>query len=394
MAPLEISITAIGTVSPLGFGADCSWQAYRDPGHYLTRGAFPGDPAWAGQLPDVVGEALSDLTGSRPEYAALDRSVLLAILASRIAVKQAGWGRDEKFGVNIGSSRGATGLFERYFGEYSQSGRVPSLASPSTTLGNIASWVAQDLGTSGPGLSHSITCSTALHALLNGVAWLRSGMAPRFLCGGSEAPLTGFTLAQMQALKIYSREETGFPCLSLDPSKTNNSMVLGEGAGSVCLEPGIHPRSLATIRGVGYATEKLKHAVSLSADAACLQESMRLALGDLPAGEVDVVIAHAPGTRKGDLAELRAIEAVFGAEMPAVTSNKWKIGHTLGASGVLSLELAVGMLLNQEFIGIPFLEGAKRPGRLDYILVNAVGFGGNAVSILLERAKIQAQTLS
>jgi 3-oxoacyl-(acyl-carrier-protein) synthase len=78
------------------------------------------------------------------------------------------------------------------------------LASPTTTLGNISSWVAHDLQSSGPEISHSITCSTALHALLNGVAWLKAGMADKFLVGGTEAPLTDFTIAQMRALKIYS----------------------------------------------------------------------------------------------------------------------------------------------------------------------------------------------
>jgi 3-oxoacyl-(acyl-carrier-protein) synthase len=61
-----------------------------------------------------------------------------------------------------------------------------------------------DLQSSGPEISHSITCSTALHAVLNGIAWLKSGMVDKFFSGGSEAPLTDFTIAQMRALKIYS----------------------------------------------------------------------------------------------------------------------------------------------------------------------------------------------
>ena len=66
-----------------------------------------------------------------------------------------------------------------------------------------------------------------------------------------------------------------------------------------------------------------------------------------------------------------------------MTSNKWKIGHTLGASGGFSLELAILMMQNQEFIGIPFLSNNDKPDGIKKVLVNAVGFGGNAVSILL-----------
>jgi 3-oxoacyl-(acyl-carrier-protein) synthase len=66
-----------------------------------------------------------------------------------------------------------------------------------------------------------------------------------------------------------------------------------------------------------------------------------------------------------------------------LTSNKWKIGHTFGASGALSIELAILMMLHQKFIDIPFLENQKQPKQIKKVLVNAVGFGGNAVSILL-----------
>ena len=93
-------------------------------------------------------------------------------------------------------------MFESHFQEFLETGIANTLASPTTTLGNISSWVAHDLQTAGPELSHSITCSTGLHAVLNGVAWLKAGMADAFLVGGSEAPLTPFTLAQMKAMKI------------------------------------------------------------------------------------------------------------------------------------------------------------------------------------------------
>jgi len=92
---------------------------------------------------------------------------------------------------------------------------------------------------------------------------------------------------------------------------------------------------------------------------------------------------HAPGTIKGDTSEYNAIKLLFKDKTPALTSNKWKIGHTLGASGGLSLELAIRMLQQQQFISIPFLKDQKHPNKIKKILVNAVGFGGNAVSLLL-----------
>jgi 3-oxoacyl-(acyl-carrier-protein) synthase len=66
-----------------------------------------------------------------------------------------------------------------------------------------------------------------------------------------------------------------------------------------------------------------------------------------------------------------------------LTSNKWKIGHTFGASGMLSIEMAILMLQHNQFIGVPFEEAQIQKKTLKKIMVNAVGFGGNAVSILL-----------
>ena len=209
-------------------------------------------------------------------------------------------------------------------------------------------------------------------------------MSERFLAGGSEASNTAFTLAQMRALKIYAREQNEYPCRSLDMDKKQNTMVLGEAAAVFCLERGLQKSALAVIRGIGYATEPLTHNVSLSTDAKCFQKSMTMALGDLNPEEVDVIITHAPGTIKGDLAEIKAIKKVFCNKVPSLSNNKWKLGHTLGASGMLSIEMAVLILQNQNYIPIPYLD-LDVPKRLKYILINAVGFGGNAVSVLLSK---------
>lgn len=72
--------------------------------------------------------------------------------------------------------------------------------------------------------------------------------------------------------------------------------------------------------------------------------------------------------------------------MPALTTNKWKIGHSFGASGMLSIELAIAMLQKQEFIKVPFVNYKETPKSIKRVLVNAVGFGGNAVSILLQKS--------
>ncbi len=380
-----ISITGISSISPLGISANEIWDSYQNSRHCISFEDFGGEQTPIAILTKRAKQKIANLREESDHYQSLDDSVLFGIYAARQAILDAGWQGNPDFGINIGSSRGATGLFEKYHKEFLDQGKSSTLSSPTTTLGNISSWIAHDLQTTGPEISHSITCSTALHAVLNGVAWLQSGLADKFLVGGSEAPLTQFTIAQMKALKIYASGKTAkYPCQAMNWEKKRNSMFLGEGAAIACLEKGSKQNALALISGIGYATEPLKHNISISTEADCFQKSMKMALGSIPKNEIDVVVMHAPGTVKGDMAEYNAIKAVFGNQLPALTTNKWKIGHTFGASGILSLELAILMLKNQKFIPVPFAEYKAVPKKMKKIVVNAVGFGGNAVSILLE----------
>jgi 3-oxoacyl-(acyl-carrier-protein) synthase len=376
-----VAITSIASFSPLGKTSAEVWNEYLNPKTLIVAKEMGDSQQLVAPISETLAKEVQALRNSDVKYKSLDDSVLYAILASREAVRNTGW-IDGTFGINIGSSRGATLLFEKHHQEFLATGKTPTLASPTTTLGNISTWVAHDLKSQGPELSHSITCSTALHAVLNGIAWLQAGMADKFLVGGSEAPLTPFTIAQMQALKIYAKAHADYPCRALDLDKTKNSMVLGEGAAMACLELGKQENALAYITGFGYAIDDLQHSISITDEAECFQRSMKMALGDLNPNEIDVVVMHAPGTIKGDKSEYKAIQKTFNTR-PMLTTNKWKVGHTFGASGMLSIEMAVLMLQHQQFIGVPFVSEQHPRKGIRNILVNAVGFGGNAVSILV-----------
>lgn len=379
----KIAITSLASISPLGNNPTSIWQNYCNPQTLITQELVGNYIVPVAKISSTLQQEITTLRNSDLKYKTLDNSVLYAIYASRQAIKNANWNLGDDFGINIGSSRGATQLFEKYHEEFLTTGKTATLTSPTTTLGNIATWVAHDLKSQGPEISHSITCSTALHALLNGIAWMKAGMATQFLVGGSEAPLTPFTIAQMQALKIYAKQAATFPCRAFDLEKTKNSMVLGEGASVACLELGETKNALCYVEGIGFATETLQHNISISDAAECFQKSMKMALQNTKSEEVDVIVMHAPGTLKGDISEYKAIKKVFGENPPLLTTNKWKIGHTFGASGMLNIEMAILMMQHQQFIEVPFAVKQTITKNIKKVIVNAVGFGGNAVSILL-----------
>ncbi len=226
-----ISITAISSISALGKTQSEIWKYYQSDKHFIASKKFDAFSAWVAEISDESKKEILELRLSDSKYKNLDDTVLYAMYTSRKAVEKAGWKASDNFGVNIGSSRGATSLFEKYHRSYLKYDTAETLTSPTTTLGNISSWVAHELGCNGPEISHSITCSTALHSLLNGIAWMQAGMSEKFLVGGSEAALTDFTIAQMQAMKIYARESDRndeYPCKAFDLNKRENTMVIRE----------------------------------------------------------------------------------------------------------------------------------------------------------------------
>jgi len=384
----KMIISGMGSLSALGSDTLEIWNRYRDGATRISNCYFNDCDTPVGKLHPDEETLIKKLRQENPHYKRLDKTVLLSIIAARKATEQACWDKDEYVSVNLGSSRGATQLFEKYHKNFVQSKnkRMTPIVSPTTTLGNLSSWVAYDLGLKGASFSHSITCSTSLHSILNAIAWLQSGMANKFLVGGSEAPLSDFTVSQMRALKIYSEEKSKYPCLPLEADKKHNSMILGEGSAIFCMEKDQGQNRIAKIQGVGYYTELIEHNVSISAEADCLQKSMKMALKNAGISEVDSIVMHAPGTLKGDQSEYRAITKLFGDKAPHLISTKYATGHTFGASGALSMELAILMLQHQQIIEFPYNSMPYgNPKKLKNIMVNATGFGGNAVSIILSK---------
>ncbi|WP_396165923.1 beta-ketoacyl synthase N-terminal-like domain-containing protein [Flavobacterium sp.] len=382
MLKQPVYIHSIASISALGITSAEIWDNYLHKNSLFQKLTANKKEYWVSKFSDKEITFLNTITNSDSKYKHLDKSVVMAILVARKCFENSNFS-NQNIGINFGSSRGATTLFEKYHTDFIKEGLVSTFTSPATTLGNISSWVSHDLQTNGPEISHSITCSTGLHAILNGIAWLQSGMSNQFLVGASEAPLTPFTLSQMTALKVYSNEDNALANRCLDFEKTSNTMVLGEAAACLSLSLSSE-KAIAKIIGIGFATEILSSSTSISTEAECFQKSMKMAIGSYTVDDIDAIVMHAPGTIQGDKTEFEAIKKVFGNKLPLLTSNKWKVGHTFATSGLLSIELAILMLQKQHFIETPFYKNQNTTKKLNRILVNAVGFGGNAVSVLIE----------
>lgn len=387
----RILIRGLSTISPLGASRAEVDDTIQRPvcrarlfGESETRAIFP--------LTALGDDALLRVANEE-RYARLDRVTQLAVAAARETLRTEVARRDSIGCVSIGSSRGATITLEKTIrGCVESDPKVPTYTSPITTAGNISSWVAQEYlagaergSSSLVSLNTSMTCSSAFHSLLTALAFVRSGMAETALFGGAEACLTPYTLAHLEALRINSELRTNWPCRP-GSEDSGNTVVLGEGAGTalLCRDDHSNVDGDLELLGVGWALESTPTATGISADGASFEAAMTRAIQSLPKGvSVDCVVAHAPGSMRGDDAELSAIQRVFGRVMTC--STKHMTGHTYGASGMVSLGLAQSLLYGSQWPGFPYpcrFSGDEAPPPRG-VLINTAGFGGNCISVVV-----------
>jgi 3-oxoacyl-[acyl-carrier-protein] synthase II len=396
-----IAITGCGSVSPLGKDRQNIYTNYLSCESLLKIKTFNNKEYAVGSLSNSAEEALTKLMLDTPKYRKIDKSVLMAVYASYLAVLEAKWGNTQNklTGVNIGSSRGTTGLFEQLHSDFLKNKLHETTihTSPLTTLGYVSNEVAAYLNLTGPLINTAVTCSTALQAISNAVAWLKAGMADRFIAGGSEAPLTPFTLAQVEAIGICTKEvHSPYPCTPLIKKEPKeNTFTLGEGAAAFALEKislrEIHEKMpLGIIESIGFSYERPPSPSGISANGLLISSSMKMALNNMITdNEIDLILLHAPGTVKGDEAELKAVQDVFGNNRPNLFSNKWKIGHTYAASAALNLELALICLQNNFNPAFPYpvtFRNAKK--NIRKVMINATGFGGNSTTMIVSHPNL------
>lgn len=326
-------------------------------------------------IPEDINVKLNAIEQKHKAFKGVDRSVLFVLyLADQLRQSIDPQG----LGINVGSSRGATGLWEKNHKNFMDQEKLNIKSSPLTTAGNISTWLAQYLKTDCVTNSFSITCSSFHHAFLNAVAWLCSGMSERFLVGASEASNTPFTLEQLDILGIYNKEGNCRPFDFENPT----GLLLGEGAGLFVLDKD-PSESIAELIGWGISMEQIQSATAINKEGLGYEKSMLSALTMAGVDHVDLVIAHAPGTKMGDRAEWSAIKKVFGDDQ-YVQSVKGLFGHSLGASGAQSMAYALDFIKNREILTSVAALGKPKKQELKTVLINAAGFGGNVVSIILK----------
>ena len=198
-------------------------------------------------------------------------------------------------------------------------------------------------GFMGPNYTTVSACASSANAMIDALNYIRLGYCDVIVTGGSEAAIAtagvgGFS--SMQALS--TRNET--PETASRPFDANREgFVLGEGAGAIVLEEYEYAKArgakiYAEVIGGGMSSDAYHitapHPEGIGVIAvmkSCLENS------GIKPEEVDHINTHGTSTPLGDVAELKAISAVFGdhAKNININSTKSMTGHLLGAAGAI-----------------------------------------------------------
>jgi len=256
-------------------------------------------------------------------------------------------------------------------------------------LGTVAEIVGRKYHCSGPMLTVSTACSSGAVALTLALRMLRMGRAERVLVGGVDS-LCRLTYFGFHSLQLVDRNG----CHPLD--KKRQGMAVAEGAAMVLLTNTPPENPLAELAGAGLSCDAYHPAAPHPRGAGALA-AMRLALADAGISPVDIdyINLHGTGTRENDLAEARAVRALF-PDPPSLSSIKGATGHSLAAAGAIEAvvaSLVVGNGLLPANIGLDRVDPAlhltplRKPERkaASLVLSNSFGFGGNNGALVIGR---------
>jgi 3-oxoacyl-[acyl-carrier-protein] synthase II len=409
----RVVITGTGLLTAVGKDVQSTWTSLLGG----VSGAAPITSFDASDFPVRFACEVKDFDPSeyidRKETKRTDRYAQLALAASVQAMREAGLDESregidsDRFGVIIGSGIGGIATFEEQHGRFVDKGpgRVSPFFVPMFIADIAAGLVSIRYGAKGPNYATVSACASGAHAIGSAFRSIQVGEADVMIAGGTEASVTGMTIAGFAAMTALSERNDSPETASRPFDATRDGFVLGEGAGMLVMEELEHARArgatiIAEVAGYGQTADAY-HITAPATGGEGAVRAMRLALKSAGAAPEDVgyVNAHGTSTPANDLNETAAIKAVLGehAYDVIVGSTKSMTGHTLGAAG--GVEAVISALVCREGIIPPtinyqvpdpecdlnYATEGKVERQVRLALSNSFGFGGHNVCLAIRR---------
>lgn len=260
--------------------------------------------------------------------------------------------------------------------------------------GDHARKIAKVFGINGFISTISTACSSSANAIMLGARMIKAGKLDRVVVGGADC-LSKFTCNGFNSLMILSDDN----CKPFDENRTG--LNLGEAAAFLVLESEELSKNKKVYGRVsGYAnTNDAFHqtASSENGDGATLAMQEALSVAGMTATDISYINAHGTATPNNDLSESRAIQRVFGENIPAFSSTKAFTGHTLAAAAAIEAVYSLFALDQQMGFAnlnfetpiadtglIPLMDNS--PLEIENVLSNSFGFGGNCSTLIISKA--------
>jgi 3-oxoacyl-[acyl-carrier-protein] synthase II len=406
-----VVITGVGAVSAFGVGARALFgglaegRAAVGPIRGFDARTFP--TRVAAEVP-LFGDALVAGLPPDDDGRLRDRKVVFALLAAAEAWAHAGCAAPERHAA-LSIALGLEQAFLDDFIPIFTGSGLDWRAEPGANLPRVrfrapvdlaAAAVRAHLGLAGPTVVHASACAAGGLAVAHAAALIARGATDVALCGGSDSMINPLGIGGMARIGAPSPRNEADACRPFD--RRRDGLAMGEGAAMFVVEDEGRARArgarpLARVLGWG-STQDAWRATAPRPDGAAAQAAMERALGRARVGghEVGYVNAHGTGTPLNDVAEARAIRAAIG-EQAAVSSVKGALGHLMAASG--AIELAACLLAFERDLlpgtahhterdpecAIDVIGPTPRAARVDVVVTNSFGFGGQNVALVLGR---------
>ena len=414
----RVVVTGLGAITPVGNNVQDFWNSllsgvsgaapitHFDPEKFKTKFAC-----------EVKGfDAMQHF--DRKEVRKYDRYTQFAIVAARQAIADAAIDKEkenlDRIGVIFGVGIGGLGTFETEVTEFAQGDGTPRFNPffiPKILPDIACGLISMEHGFRGPNFATVAACASSTEALGTAFNLIRLGKADMILAGGAEATITKGGIGGFNAMHALSTRNDSPETASRPFSKSRDGFVMGEGAGCLVLEELGHAlargaKIYAEVAGEG-ASADAHHITAPHPEGLGAVMVMQNALEDagMDIADIDYINVHGTSTPVGDVAEVKAIQKLFGEEAYklSISSTKSMTGHLLGAAGAVEAIASVLSVVNDivpptiNFTGeedenidynLDFTFGQAKKREVRAALSNTFGFGGHNASIIVKKYKV------
>lgn len=410
----RVVVTGLGAITPLGNSVPSFWDG-------LLNGVSGADMITAFDTTKFKTKFACELKGFNPEdyfdrkeARKLDRFSQIAVAAAKEAVEQSGINGEginkDRVGVIWASGIGGMITYiEEMRGYFAGDGtpRFNPFFIPKMILDIASGHISMKYGFRGPNFATVSACASSTHALIDAFTYIRIGKADAFVVGGSEAAITESGMGGFNAMKALSERNDDPKTASRPFDKDRDGFVLGEGGCALVLEEYEHAVKrgatiLAEFAGGGMSADAY-HLTAPHPEGLGVILVMNTVLEDanMQPSDIDYINVHGTSTPLGDVAELIAIQKVFGEEAYNlnISSTKSMTGHLLGGAGAIEAVASIKAVMHgivpptiNHFTDDPSIDPRfnltfNTPQKRDIraALSNTFGFGGHNASVIFKK---------